>query len=46
MIVSKTGDKHGYLKFVEREEETKVLQYLIDRVVMEPHDLRCSILVC
>ena len=28
MIVNKTGDKHGYLKFVEREEEVKVLQYL------------------
>jgi serine/threonine protein kinase len=27
---NKTGDKHGYLKFVERETEIKVLQYLTE----------------
>ena len=30
MIESKTGDKHGYLKFVERETEVKILQYLTE----------------
>ena len=28
MIENKAGDKHGYLKFVERERETQILQYL------------------
>ena len=30
MILNKAGDKHGYLKFVEREREVKVLQYLTE----------------
>ena len=30
MIRNKTGDKRGYLKFVEREREVKVLQYLTE----------------
>ena len=30
MIVNEAGDKHGYLKFVEREREVKVLQYLTE----------------
>ena len=30
MIVNKAGDKHGYLKFVERERGVKVLQYLTE----------------
>ncbi|KAG6380507.1 hypothetical protein JVT61DRAFT_8667 [Boletus reticuloceps] len=28
VIVSKTGDRHGYLKFVEQEREVEILQYL------------------
>ena len=30
MIVNETGNKHRYLKFVEREWEVKVLQYLTE----------------
>jgi serine/threonine protein kinase len=30
VIVNKAGDKHGYLKFVEREREVNVLQYLTE----------------
>ncbi|KAH0825786.1 hypothetical protein J3R83DRAFT_8829 [Lanmaoa asiatica] len=45
VIVNKTGDERGYLKFVEQEREVEIL--LISRrnpVTVKSHDLWCPIL--